>query len=122
MRVALASLSAVLLLQACHRDPPATTRPGEIVPLDPAGLARIRAGADAGRPAQPALRVLAWDAVIASDVARTATAAALSEFGPAIVRRLEALDAWSPRAQRTHSGAHLTFALGRATLRTIAGV
>ncbi len=119
MRVVLAGLCAVLALSACHRDPPATTRPGQIVPLDPAGLARIRANADASRPAQPALRVLSWEAVISRDVANQLTADAISSFAPSLVRRLEALDAWSPRATGNERGAHLSFALSRATLPTL---
>lgn len=112
-------LCAIAALGACHRDPPATTRPGEIVPLDPAGLAKIRANDGARRPTQPALRVLSWEAVVSEDVGRALPAATIDAFVPSLVRRLEALDAWSPRATRQGYSARMSFALSRTTLTSL---
>lgn len=119
MRHLSAWLGAIVALGACHRDPPATTRPGEIVPLDPAGLARVRANESARRPSQPALRVVAWEAVVSEEVGRSLPAATIDGFAPSLIRRLEALDAWSPRAARQGFNARMTFALSRTTLTSL---
>lgn len=119
MRYWLAWLGALVALGACHRDPPATTRPGQIVPLDPEGLERVRARENAQRTAQPPLRVLAWEAIVSDEVGRSLPAATIEGFAPSLVRRLEALDAWSPRATRHGFGARLTFALSRSMLPSL---
>lgn len=114
------AFGVLVAMGACRREPPPSSRPGEIVPLDPVGLARLRAAAaDAGRPRQPALRVLALDATIAEEDRARATPEALTAFRAALVRRLEELGAWSPRAESTPTGARLSFALGRGTLPSI---
>jgi|LNFM01.1.fsa_nt_gb hypothetical protein len=111
---------ALVTAAACRREPPPSTRPGEITPIDPAGLARLRAAAaDAGRPRAPALRVMAMEAIVAEAEIARATPQALIAFRAALVRRLEELGTWSPRASESPRGAELSFAIGRGTLPSI---
>lgn len=89
------------------------------MPIDPEGLARIRATVDAGRPSQPALRVIAIDVSLTQDDRDRIPESTRDSFRRALVRRLEELGAWSPRAESTAAGARLTFALGRGTLTSL---
>lgn len=116
---ALLCAGAALAASGCHRDPPGTTRPGQIVPLDPAGLARVREREATARTAQPALRVVAWNLTIPQAALRATPADALAQFPAAVQKRLEALGAWSPRVSLTGEGASASFALSRATLSSV---
>lgn len=88
------------------------------MPIDPAGLAQIRARANepAVRP-RPRLRVLRFEASV-TGTARTSTVD-FTAFGQALERRAEALAALSPRASVNTTGAVISFALGGSTPTSI---
>lgn len=63
--------------------------------------------------------MLSLEVTIAEEDRTRATPQALDAFRTALVRRLEELGTWSPRASATPTGARLNFAIGRGTLASI---
>jgi hypothetical protein len=114
------AFTALLVAAGCRREPPERRGPAEIVPIDPAGLARLRAAERAPRPQPaPALRVFTWRARPTQSEPSSAGLIAAQNFPGALERRLAMLDAWSPRAEPLADGVRLTFALGHATLPSL---
>lgn len=113
----LLSLTGALLSTSCHRDPPSRFRPGEIVPIDPAGLARLQARQDVmDRPRTPGMRV---HAVIATVTPNPNELTDLVGFARAFERRAVALDGWSPRASISGMRVRMTFGLTGVSLFSV---
>ena len=112
-------LPLILLMQngGCRREPPSRFRPGEIVPIDPAGLARLQARQDVmDRPRTPVMRVHSVVAIVTPDPEQLTD---LIGFSRAFERRAVALDAWSPRASISGMRVRMSFGLTGSALFSV---